>query len=202
MKFVLIDNKISQDGWSRNDDPSKNSEMRRGLSDPVAVFKTLRGWHGKDKNRYKTHPDSLYFMTSKFDVAKQARVATESLILENAAFVMSGTTGDLEDALANRFGYGINSFRCAANDVLMVMYARVRKLEVGMLHTATETVIHIAPRRSWWDKNGAHGQVPQDMKWKYLVPARDEYISIQELTDKLDVARNDPKSIDIAAKFW
>jgi hypothetical protein len=201
------------DGWIVDEARSQNAQWRVNFSHPAGAFAVLREWH-KDYKDTETCQGVLRRMTNYHYNKKLNKTEPRDFLqLDGAVFVISGTTDDLTHTLGNYcYPFGIKMFACESDDYLDISFARVGKIGALGVRLQTQTLIHIAPHRSWWNRNamvndaqmpgGPDWKDPAALKWRSLGPPNN-VLKMEILLDWVtNKAQKEDAWIGVKEKYW
>src|SRR5271170_2765170 len=120
---------INYDADTVDKDKDIFEKSRYCLLHPKRAFKTVSKWYS-----LSTRPDmekAFRFNSSEWKVGPQKRETTRTLLLEDAAFAMNGTTSELQGLLRTMQSHGdynqVQRISAGKGDFLCIAYARVEK---------------------------------------------------------------------------
>jgi len=139
---------------------------------PKRAFKTVGIWC--DPKHSLEAMKVAFERNSNTTTSDGTLVQTGTLVLDSGAFVMAGKTDELVQ-LATSLPHKVQKIiTLSKEDLFQVGYARVGNK--GFFTTKTETLVIIAPQRSWWDVFPAgekRSDIHTDAGWRAFLGNRD-----------------------------
>jgi len=193
-KVDQVHDKITK-GYEVNKDKAYFDMKRNDLGQPTRALIAVSAWRREDGGPEKLKK-AIEVASSTY--GDQKEIPTGTLLLDDAALVLAGTTDELKGLLndmAATWTHKVSTISAKKPDMLCLAYARiVQKRAIK----GTDTVVVIAPMAGWWMKGdplkGDGVKKPEDIYtknsgrdggWRAFGPSTPQSVFI--LTDLKDL---------------